>query len=215
MESDRQGTLFDAPSLLPVHLPESLRYEPDFLDPDEERELIGLVRGLPFEAARYKEYTARRRVVSYGGSFDYDANRLRPSADLIDALHPLRTRVAQWLGVDPPHLVHVLVAEYAPGTPLGWHRDMPDFEEVVGVSLGGEATMRFRPYPPVQPKRGDVIRLTLAPRSIYLLRGVARWRWQHSVALTKTLRWSITFRTRRQVGVDASLLRADRRKEGA
>jgi len=197
MQTDPQGSLFEAPSPLPSHLPEGLRYEPDFLDLDEERELIGLVRGLPFEAARYKEYTARRRVVSYGGSFDYDANRLRPSAQLVEELHPLRTRVARWFGVEPAHLVQVLVAEYAPGTPLGWHRDVPDFEEVVGVSLGSEATMRFRPYPPAQPKRAGAIRLALAPRSIYLLRGVARWQWQHSVAPTKGLRWSITFRTAR------------------
>ncbi|MDT3680263.1 MAG: alpha-ketoglutarate-dependent dioxygenase AlkB [Burkholderiaceae bacterium] len=198
MESDRQASLFDAPVPLPAHLPEGLRYEPDFLDLDEERALIALVRTLPFEAARYKQYSARRRVVSYGGSFDYDANRLRPSAELVVELHALRARVAQWLGVEPAHLVHVLVAEYAPGTPLGWHRDVPDFEDVAGVSLGGEATMRFRPYPPEQPKRADIIRLALAPRSIYLLRGIARWRWQHSVAPTNTLRWSITFRTARR-----------------
>ncbi|MCD6680197.1 MAG: alpha-ketoglutarate-dependent dioxygenase AlkB [Burkholderiaceae bacterium] len=190
--------MFDAPSPLPAHLPEGLRYERDFIDLDEERALIALVRGLPFEAARYKEYTARRRVVSYGGSFDYDANRLRPSAELVEELYPLRTRVARWFGVEPANLVHVLVAEYAPETPLGWHRDVPDFEEVVGVSLGSEATMRFRPYPPFQPKRAGVIRLALAPRSIYLLRGVARWQWQHSVAPTKSSRWSITFGTARR-----------------
>ena len=57
-------------------------------------------------------------------------------APLIEALHPLRERVAHWAGVDAQALVHVLVAEYAPGTPLGWHRDVPDHEEVFGVSLG-------------------------------------------------------------------------------
>jgi alkylated DNA repair dioxygenase AlkB len=35
------------------------------------------------------------------------------------------------------------------------------------------------------------------PRSIYLLRGPARWEWQHSVSATRSLRYSITFRTRR------------------
>ena len=79
MEADRQPSLFDAPVPLPAGLPEGLRYEPDFLDADEERELIAYIRTLPFEAAKYKEYTARRRIVSYGGSFDYDANRLAPS----------------------------------------------------------------------------------------------------------------------------------------
>ena len=30
----------------------------------------------------------------------------------------------------------------------------------------------------------------------YLVRGVARWRWQHAVSPTRELRYSITFRTR-------------------
>lgn len=199
---ERQGSLFDEAAFPPVapsaRLPQGLRYERGFLGVDEEAGLIALVRTLPLEAAKYRSYTARRRVASYGGRFDHDARRLEPSPELAAPLHPLRDRVAQWLGVTAESLVHALVAEYAPGTPLGWHRDVPDFEDVVGVSLGGEATMRFRPYPPVRPKRSDIVRVTLEPRSIYLLRGPARWRWQHSVAPTPGLRWSITFRTARR-----------------
>jgi len=40
------------------------------------------------------------------------------------------------------------VTEYREGTALGWHRDVPDFEVVVGASLAGPARMRLRPYPP-------------------------------------------------------------------
>ena len=36
------------------------------------------------------------------------------------------------------------------------------------------------------------------PRSAYLLTGTARWGWQHSIAPTPALRYSITFRTRRR-----------------
>jgi alkylated DNA repair dioxygenase AlkB len=136
--------------------------------------------------------------VSYGGSFDYDANRLQPTTALVPALEPLRDRVARWAGLAPEELVHALVAEYAPGTPLGWHRDVPEFEEVIGVSLGAPAVLRLRPYPPVEPKRGDFVRLQAAPRSIYLLEGPARWAWQHSVAPVEGLRWSVTFRTSRK-----------------
>jgi len=192
-----QPSLFDDPAPPPPALPPGLVVEDGFLSPDEEAALIALVRGLPFAAARYKGYTARRRVVSYGGSFDYDANRLLPAQPLIEALHPLRERAADWAGLAPAALVHALVAEYVPGTPLGWHRDVPDFEEVIGVSLGNPAELRFRPYPPVAPKRADILRLRVEPRSIYLLRGEARWGWQHSVPPVTALRWSITFRTRR------------------
>jgi len=192
-----QGLLFDLPPPLPERLPAGLVYEPDFLTAEEEAELIRTLGALPLEAARYKTYTARRRVVSYGGSFDYDANRLLPSADLVATLYPLRDRVARWLAVAPEALVHTLVAQYPEGAPLGWHRDVPDFEDIVGVSLGSAALLRFRPYPPVRPKRTEVVRLSVEPRSIYLLQGPARWGWQHSVAPSKALRWSITFRTRR------------------
>ncbi len=37
--------------------------------------------------------------------------------------------------------------------------------------------------------------LELEPRSCYIMQGDVRWHWQHSVAPTKILRYSITFRT--------------------
>ena len=194
----KQADLFDLAPPLPAGLPQGLRYEPAFLSLEEEAALIGVIRALPLAAAKYKAYTARRRVVSYGGSFDYDANRLQPATPLVASLAPLRDRVARWAGFAPDELVHALVAEYAPATPLGWHRDVPDFEEVMGVSLGAPAVLRFRPYPPVDPKRSDIVRLQAAPRSIYLLQGPARWGWQHSVAPVEALRWSVTFRTSRK-----------------
>jgi alkylated DNA repair dioxygenase AlkB len=193
-----QAGLFDDLPPSAGALPPGLRYEGGWLSTVEEAALIDLVKQLPLREAKYKSYTARRRVVSFGGQFDYDSNQLLPSVPLIDELHPLRERVAHWAGVDAAALVHVLVAEYVPGTPLGWHRDVPDFEDVFGVSLAAEALLRFRPYPPQNPKRENVIRLAVEPRSIYALQGEARWGWQHSVAPVDALRWSITFRTARQ-----------------
>jgi alkylated DNA repair dioxygenase AlkB len=193
-----QAALFDDLAPSPGALPDGLVYEDGFLSAPEEAALIELIARLPLQEARYKSYTARRRVVSYGGRFDYDANELLPSGALIEELHPLRARVAQWAGIAPEALAHVLVAEYLPGTPLGWHRDVPDFEDVYGVSLGSTALLRQRPYPPVRPRREDIIKLPVQPRSIYALRGTARWGWQHSVAPVDAARWSITFRTMRR-----------------
>jgi alkylated DNA repair dioxygenase AlkB len=183
-----------APAAAPV-LPPGLVYETQFLTPREERALIALVERMPLAEMRYKSFTARRRVVSFGGKYDFNANQLEAAAPVPAELEPLRRKVAAWLGVQPADFTQVLVAEYREGTPLGWHRDVPDFEDVVGVSLLNEAVMRFRPYPPREAKKSDVVKLTVAPRSIYLLRGAARWGWQHSVAPTRSLRYSITFRT--------------------
>ncbi|HEY8050355.1 MAG TPA: alpha-ketoglutarate-dependent dioxygenase AlkB [Ramlibacter sp.] len=190
-----QQDLFGA---APPALPAGMRYETDFLSRDEELHWIAFAQAQPLAEMNYKGYQAKRRVVSFGGKYDYMANRLNEGPPIPPGLDGLRGKVARWLGVAPEAFTQVLVAEYREGTPLGWHRDVPDFEDVVGVSLLSGAVMRFRPYPPDAPKRSDIVKLDVQPRSIYLLRGVARWEWQHSVAPTKMLRYSITFRTPRE-----------------
>lgn len=174
-----------------------LRYQAAFLSPDEEAHLLDVIHTLPLHAAQYKQYLARRRVVSFGGSYDFDTNTLLPGKPLDERLIPLRDRVAKWLRVEPEALAQVLVAEYSPGTPLGWHRDVPDFEMIAGVSLGNDGVLRFRPYPSDVVAKRHVVELQVAPRSIYLMACEARWGWQHCVPPVKAPRWSITFRTRR------------------
>ena len=186
-----QAELFAAGS----ELPSGLAHRPEFVSADEERELLRAIGTLELREAAYKEYTAKRRVASFGAGYDFDANELTPAPVMAPFLLPLREKVAAWAAIPAQEFGYALVSEYRPGTQLGWHRDVPHFEVVAGVSLGGSARMRFRPYP---PRRGDpVLTLDLAPRSAYILRDAARWGWQHSIAPTPMLRYSITFRTRR------------------
>lgn len=173
-------------------LPQGFVYQQQFISREEEQELLAAIRALPLEEAKYKEYTARRRVAYFGFDYDFSTNRLGEAAPVPPFLHPLRDKMARWMGVEPAALAHVLVAEYRAGTPLGWHRDAPDFDRVAGVSLGGWARMRLRPYPPSKHKP---IVLELAPRSAYQMNGPARWRWQHGIPATRELRYSVTFRT--------------------
>ena len=107
------------------------------------------------------------------------------------------TRAASWAGLPAAGFVQTLIAEYRMGTPLGWHRDVPDYEVIVGVSLAGRARMRLRPYPWSPERKREIIAVELEPRSAYILRGPARWAWQHQVPPTKVLRYSITFRSAR------------------
>ncbi|WP_280153468.1 alpha-ketoglutarate-dependent dioxygenase AlkB [Piscinibacter sp. XHJ-5] len=191
---DSQGELFDRPA---SRWPDGLAYREDFIDAAEEQVLLTAIGALSLEEARYKGYIAKRRVAAFGSRYDFDDNRLDPAPPIPAFLLPLRERAAAWAGIAPERFTNALVAEYRPGTPLGWHRDVPDYELVFGVSLAGTARMRLRRYPPVNPKKADVIALDLAPRSAYLLRGTARWGWQHSIAATTVLRYSITLRTLR------------------
>ena len=172
-----------------------LQYEPEFLSREEESGLIAKIRELPLEEARYKQYTARRRTASYGFEYDSDHLKMHPAPPAPAFLAPLREKVAARTGMKADLFLHTLVTEYRPGTELGWHRDVPEFEVVVGISLAGPCRMRFRPYPP--KKGAKIFTLELEPRSMYVLRDEIRWGWQHSVSPTPALRYSITFRTRR------------------
>jgi alkylated DNA repair dioxygenase AlkB len=172
-------------------LPPGLRYRPDFLSADDERALIASIGALPLAPAAYHAYTARRRVASFGVSVDFAARALRPAPPLPDWLLPLRARVAVEMNAAATALAQALVTEYAPGTPLGWHRDAPAFASIAGVSLAAECEMRWRPL----DDPAAVLRLNVAPRSLYVITGAARSRWQHAVAPTRALRYSITLRT--------------------
>lgn len=190
--TDSQPDLFGIPA---PTLPAGMRYETEFLSAGEEAALLRHIEALPLAPMQYQGYTALRRVVSYGGTYDFSRQRVDVAEPLPDWLDTLRARVGAWAAIAPGAFTQALVAEYRPGTPLGWHRDVPDFEDVVGISLLADATMRFRPYPPREPRRADVLKLVVQPRSVYLLRGPARWEWQHSVSPTRALRYSITLRT--------------------
>lgn len=177
-------------------MPGGLRYERDFITPDEEAALVAQIGRLPLQEARYKAYTAKRRIAVFGSAYDFETYELGPAPPLPGFLEPLRNRVSGLVDAAPADFPHCLINEYRPGTPLGWHRDVPEFELVVGVSLAGHCRMRFRAYPP--RKGAKIFVLDLEPRSVYVLRDEIRWRWQHSVAPTQELRYSITFRTARQ-----------------
>ena len=186
-----QAELFSGESALPS----GLAYVPGFLSHEDERALLDGIGGLDLREAQYKEYTAKRRVASFGAGYDFTENELTPAPHLPEFLQLLREKIARWLAIPANDFGYALVSEYRPGTELGWHRDVPQFEVVAGVSLASTATIRFRRFPPA--KRAAVYTLDLAPRSAYVLRGDARWKWQHSIAATPALRYSITFRTRR------------------
>ena len=178
--------------------PDGFRYTEAFLSTADEAALLTEIARLPFANARYKEWTANRRVVSYGGRYDYDANELKPAEPVPPFLLDLRSAVARFAGLPTDALTHALVAEYRAATQLGWHRDVPEFEAVVGVSLLGVARMRLRRYPHVVGSRSPSLAIDLEPRSVYSLSGDARWGWQHAISPTPGLRYSITFRSLRR-----------------
>jgi alkylated DNA repair dioxygenase AlkB len=191
MAPAHQPTLFDVDQTVPPKAPEGFVYRPDFLSRDEEAELAAWLATLPFAAFQFRGFEGRRRVVSYGWQYDFTRSHLLKADDIPDELLAVRARAAKLAGHTPEELQQVLLNEYQPGAPIGWHKDRPIFAEVVGISLLAPCTFRFRRRTDGGFERTSV---NLEPRSAYLLSGPARNVWEHSIPPVAEHRYSITFR---------------------
>jgi DNA oxidative demethylase len=173
--------------------PEGLVYRPELLTPKEERALLDDIERLDFNEIRMHGVVAKRTARHFGLGYDYERRGVIEDADPIpDWILPVRRRAADLAGLLPAELVEVLVQRYPEGAQIGWHRDAPMFGTVVGVSLLAPARMRFRRAVGGQRHKYEAV---LEPRSGYVLAEAARTAWQHHVPPTKSLRYSITFRT--------------------
>ncbi|WP_421937028.1 alpha-ketoglutarate-dependent dioxygenase AlkB [Phenylobacterium sp.] len=184
------SALFD----LPPVAPEGFRYRDDLVTPAEEAELVDRLAGLAFEPFQFRGYEGRRRVVSFGLRYDFTGPGLVDAEAMPDWLLPVRNRAAAFAGLPGEAFRHVLINEYREGAPIGWHRDRPVFEKIVGVSLVSPTVMRFRRR---VGERFERMNVPVAPRSAYLLDGPARLIWEHSLPEAKSHRYSITFRNLR------------------
>jgi alkylated DNA repair protein (DNA oxidative demethylase) len=183
--------LFDAPLI------DGLSYEDALVSSDEERDLIGRLQALELAPFRFHGWIGNRKTKSFGWRYDFDDASFTPAEPIPEWLHPLRAKAARLGGIAPGAFVHVLLARYDPGAGIGWHRDRPQFERVVGVSLGSAAMLRFRQRTDGGFRRANV---RLEPRSAYLLSGDVRHQWEHSIAPGDRLRFSITFRSLSEKG---------------
>ena len=182
-------------------LPEGMGYRPELISAGEERTLLDKIPALPFREFEFHGFLGKRRTVSFGWHYDFNGGGLKQAGELPDFMTPLRRRAAEFAGLDPTALEHVLVIEYKPGAGIGWHRDRPQFGDVIGISLLAPCTFRLRRKAGSAWERRS---LTAEPRSAYLLRGASRTQWEHSIPPLETLRYSVTFRTLREARGDRS-----------
>jgi alkylated DNA repair protein (DNA oxidative demethylase) len=184
--------LFGAP-VLP-----GLAYGEEIVTAGEEAMLIAAIDASGLAPFRFQGWLGKRLTASFGWSYHFDAASFGPTEPIPDWLMPLRLRAGAFAGVAPDDLVQALLIRYDPGAGIGWHRDRPVFEHVIGVSLGQSATLRLR-----RRREGGFERASigLASRSIYHLSGEARHGWEHCIAEMAVTRWSITFRSLSEKGL--------------
>jgi DNA oxidative demethylase len=181
-----QPDLFAEPSL------SGLSQAGEIVTPDEEQTLIASIDASPLSPFRFHQWLGKRLTATYGWSYDFDDGSFTRAQAIPDWLLPVRSKAARFAGLPADEFAQALLIRYDPGAGIGWHRDRPVFEHVLGISLGAPATMRFR-----RRRRGGFDRsaVFLAPRSIYHLTGEVRHQWEHSIAPMDATRWSITFRS--------------------
>lgn len=175
-------------------LPAGFAYEEDFVNPQEEAGLVAHLEREPFKEFEFQGFTGKRRVVSYGWRYDFNQGGLQEAAPMPAYLQDVRRRAETFAKLPAESLEHVLLTEYQPGAPIGWHKDRSVFDTIVGISLVSGSSFRLRRK---TGAKWDRVTLTLSPRSAYVLRGTVRTEWEHSIPPVEALRYSITFRSLR------------------
>ena len=184
-------------TLFPVEpiFPEGFTYYPSFLNVDEEAELMKEISKTELHNMHYHGYKANRKTASFGYNYSFDDNTLSKGAPIPPTFDWLINKTANYISVEKNKFAEMLITEYPPGAVINWHRDVPQFDLIAGISLMADCVFKLRPYNKEKQTRSSVISFPVLRRSVYTMQHSARWDWQHSIAPVKQTRYSITLRT--------------------
>ncbi|MFI0733014.1 alpha-ketoglutarate-dependent dioxygenase AlkB [Streptomyces sp. NPDC021225] len=178
-----------------------LRYIADWLTPHAGAALLARIDAASWSAQ------LKRRVQHYGHRYDYGrrsvaADSAESAPPLPDWARELATRLVAEKLMDEK-AEQVIVNEYQPGQGISAHVDcVPCFGPVVAaISLGSSCLMDF-----TDPTDATKLAVPLAPGSLLVMAGPARYTWRHAIAPRKSdpgaagrvprgRRVSVTFRT--------------------
>lgn len=173
-------------------------YEDHFIDPDEAQKLIQHIdKGIWSNALK-------RRVQHYGYAYHYRSRSVNKDmylGPLPGWVQPLSKRIIEngFMSDWPDQLI---VNEYLPGQGIAHHTDCePCFTgEIVSISLLSCCILEL-----IRGMGMEKVSHVLYPRSLFLIKGTARYHWKHGIParktdmingkrLARTRRVSLTFR---------------------
>ena len=157
---------------------EGLIYSPEFISQQDHDALLASIDELPWLS------DLKRRVQHYGYKYDYKARAVDENlylGSLPGWLDPILEKLTPDIFSKTPD--QVIVNEYLPGQGISAHIDcVPCFSDTIAsLSLGSGAVMQFS-----NSKTGEKQERYLAPRSLVVLSGAARYDWQHSIPARKS-----------------------------
>lgn len=185
--SKQYGLFRDAEPLVP-----GLSLWLDAVTEEQEAEMAAQVDAAPLEPFRFGQWQGKRLTANYGSAYDYQRGAVTGAPAFPAWLAELRDQLAPIAGIAPSAAVQALLIRYDPGAGIGWHRDRPQYGDVLGLSLSAPALLRLRRRTGTGFDRHSV---ELPRRSLYRLSGDVRWAWEHSIAPMDVTRRSITLRT--------------------
>ena len=155
-----------------------LIYLQDYVSQPHHDWLLDQIDAQPWDA------TLKRRVQHYGYRYDYRARQVTTEMYL-GPLPGWLERIGWQLhedGLIEQTPDQVIINEYLPGQGIAPHVDCePCFgHRIFSLSLGGAATMEFT------RRDQDKVALTLAPRSLVMIYGEARYDWKHGIPARKS-----------------------------
>jgi alkylated DNA repair dioxygenase AlkB len=159
---------------------DGLKYFPDFISSEEEKELLSII-----DAQEWNSRSLKRRVQHYGYVYDYTKRKIDSSSHLgplPEWLGKIHDKISTYFEHKPDQAI---VNEYTPGQGIGPHIDcVPCFGPVVAsLSLNSPCSMVFG-------KDKELKSLWLEPRSLLVLTGPARYEWTHQIHACK---WDFRF----------------------
>jgi len=185
----KQNELFATPPVVP-----GLVVVERAISESEEAALERQIDRAPLAPFQFGQWEGKRLTTHYGSGYDFSRHRVAEAPPLPDWLLALRDTLAPQVGRDPAAFRAALLIRYDPGAGIGWHRDRPQYDEVLGLSLSAPCVLRLRRRTASGFERRNV---DLAPRALYLLSGEVRSEWEHSIVPMEVTRRSVTFRSLR------------------
>lgn len=172
----------------------------DFVSEDEEKVLLTLIDGTPWDRL------ARRRVQHYGKKFSYKNRTVDLDSNATDIPKEMNTVLSHMSKIDDVGpLDQVTVNEYTAGVGLSPHVDTHSAfgDTICSLSLAGGVAMVFR-------RDGEQKAVYLPPRSLLIMQGESRWAWEHYIPHRKSdvlENGKVVFRSHRRVSLTCRSIR--------
>ena len=158
-----------------------LHYIANWLAPDTGAALLARIDSAPWSAQ------LKRRVQHYGHRYDYGRRSVAAGSHAPAPPLPMwaREMTARLVGegLMDQEADQVIVNEYQPGQGISAHVDcLPCFgPAIAAISLGSDCLMDF-----THPDDGTKLAVPLAPGSLLVMTGPARYTWRHAIASRKS-----------------------------